>query len=247
MKWTFVLLMAIIRGSIIAQAEYQHIRVSDDIELIKLSDHAFVHVSWFETTSYGRVSSNGLIYIQNSNAFLFDTPMSEPLTKDLVKWITDSMHLKISGFVANHWHEDCMGGLFYLQSLNIPTYANKRTIAIAQSKQLAVPANGFDQKLRIIFGSRTIECYYPGSAHTTDNIVIWLKDEKILFAGCMAKTIDAKTLGNTADGNLNTYPSTIRKVIRRYPEAKIVIPGHGSFGGTELLRHTLELTKKKQS
>lgn len=98
-----------------AQPDYKHIRVSEDIELIQLSENAFVHVSYSELPGYGRISSNGLVFISGKEAFLFDTPATDILTKELVTWLADSMKLKIVGFVPNHWHGDCMGRLSFLQ------------------------------------------------------------------------------------------------------------------------------------
>ena len=98
-----------------SQIDYKKIHVSKDIELIKLSENVYIHVSYSDIPKYGRYPSNGLIFIDNSEAFLFDTPMTDSLTMDLVAWLTDSMKLKIVGFVPNHWHDDCMGGLGFLQ------------------------------------------------------------------------------------------------------------------------------------
>jgi metallo-beta-lactamase class B len=36
---------------------------------------------------------------------------------------------------------------------------------------------------------------------------------------------------------------TINKVIAKFPSANIVIPGHGPWGGKELLYHTLDILK----
>jgi metallo-beta-lactamase class B len=89
-----------------------------------------------------------------------------------------------------------------------------------------------------------IDCYYFGAAHTTDNIVVWIPTEQILFAGCMAKSLNSQNLGNTADGDLKAYPETLRKVIAKFPDARIVIPGHGQYGGIEVLKHTLQLAEQ---
>ena len=40
---------------------------------------------------------------------------------------------------------------------------------------------------------------------------------------------------------------TIRKIIDKYKYINTVIPGHGNFGGTELLAHTIELVEKQKS
>lgn len=224
-----------------SQTVYPKIAVSNDIELIRLSENAWIHVSVSEIPGYGNVSSNGLIYSNADDAFLFDTPMTDALTGDLLHWLTDSLRIKVVGFVPNHWHGDCMGGLALLQKRNIESYSGQKTITIARSKNLPVPAHGFKDSLNLKLGDKAIQCYYPGAAHTLDNIVVWIPDEKILFAGCMVKELSSKNLGNTQDGDLKAYPKTIDILLNKFKEAKIVIPGHGQFGGRDLIMHTKEL------
>jgi metallo-beta-lactamase class B len=115
------------------------------------------------------------------------------------------------------------------------------TLDIARNKNLPIPEHGFKDSLQLMLGDKTIDCYYLGAAHSTDNIVVWIPSEKILFAGCMIKSVNARNLGNTADGDLTAYPGTIEKVLVKFPDAEIVIPGHGNFGGLELVWHTKEL------
>jgi metallo-beta-lactamase class B len=227
-----------------ARDSYLHIKVSDDIEIIKLSDHVFVHVSYAQMGDYGRVPSNGMIFVVGSQALLFDTPVTDSLTKDLVNWICDSLKVRIVGFVPNHWHVDCMGGLRYIHKIGIPSYANELTRVIAESKKLPVPEGGFTDSLVLHLGDRIAVCRYYGRAHTADNIVTWIPSEQILFGGCMVKEMKSTSLGNIADADLAAWPGTIRRVIAAYPSARVVIPGHGAVGGTELLNHTLELMTK---
>jgi len=226
------------------QSGYTKIKISSDIELIKLSDHAYVHISYAALPKFGRFPSNGLIFINDKKAFLFDTPVTDSLTMLLVSWIRDTMNLDLVGFVPNHWHIDCMGGLAYLQKIGIESYANQLTIQIAKSKNLPIPAHGFNDSLLFKLGNKNIDCYYLGAAHTKDNIVVWIPSEKILFCGCMIKEMDAKNPGNMADGDLNEYPKTLEKVLTKFQQAKIVIPGHGAFGGIELIKHTQDLLKR---
>jgi metallo-beta-lactamase class B len=115
------------------------------------------------------------------------------------------------------------------------------TIDIAKSKHLPVPVHGFKDSLILHLGDKPINCYYLGAAHSLDNIVVWIPTEQILFAGCMVKSLKTKDLGNIADGDLNEYPKTVDKLIDKFPTAKIVIPGHGQFGGLDLIKHTRNL------
>jgi metallo-beta-lactamase class B len=231
--------------SLFSQTTYEKIKISKDIELIQLTENAYVHVTYSEMPGFGRFASNGLIFSSNGKAFLFDTPVNDSLTKELVTYISGSLKLEIVGFVPNHWHIDCMGGLGYIHSIGIPSYANQKTIDIAKTKNLPIPTNGFKDSLILMLGDKEIKCYYPGAAHSMDNIVVWIPSEKILFPGCIVKEVKANTLGNTVDGDLNEYPQTVKKIIEKFYDAKIVIPGHGAYGDQKIIAHTLELLNKK--
>ena len=237
----FLTLLILASCNAFSQEDSKLIKVSEDIELIKISDNAFVHVTISTIPPYGKVSSNGLIFINKEEAFLFDTPVSDSLTSVLVSWLRSNLGLRIVGFVPNHWHEDCMGGLEYLKSQKVKSYANQMTIDIARLKKLPVPEFGFRDSLKLQLGDKTIECFYLGGAHSTDNIVVWIPSERILFAGCMIKSLVSTNLGNTADGDLKAYPLTIDKLANKFPMAIYVIPGHGQYGGMNLVNHTKDL------
>jgi metallo-beta-lactamase class B len=226
------------------QLKNESIKICKDLELIKISGNTYIHVSYTVLPQYGRVAANGLIFINNNNAFLFDTPWTDSLTRVLVTYLRKQMGLSIRGFIPNHWHSDCMGGLGYLLSQNIETYANQTTIEIAGKEGLPLAAHGFQDSLRLFLDDKIIDCYFPGAAHSTDNIVVWIPSEKILFAGCMVKSLNSTDLGNIADGDLEAYPATIDKLIKKYKTAEIVIPGHGKAGGPGLLHHTRDLLLK---
>ncbi|MRR21858.1 subclass B1 metallo-beta-lactamase [bacterium] len=234
-----------------AMLAWQHVRpqdtikISGDLLLIRISENALIHLSSAVLPGYGRVSANGLIYTDRHKAYLFDTPWNDAQTEMLVTYMEKEMSLKVKGFIPNHWHEDCMGGLGYLKSRNVRSYANNMTCKIAREKGLQVPDEGFSDSLVLNPGRGEVRCYFPGAAHSTDNIVVWIPSERILFPGCICKSTDARNLGNTADGDTYAYHATVEWIIRKFPDAKTVIPGHGSYGGPELLTHTLSLAVSK--
>jgi metallo-beta-lactamase class B len=224
-----------------AQSVFKSMRVSADVELIQISSNAYLHVSYINSSQYGRIGANGLIVVDKGEALLFDTPWNVDQTNDLVNWLADSMQVQITGFVANHWHEDCMGGVEVLKQRNVKTYAHQLTVDIAKERGLPVSEYPFSGRLELKLGEIVVECYFLGAAHSMDNIVVWVPSQKILFAGCMVKGLNSVDLGNTVDGDLNAYPSTIKLLMEKFPDAKVVIPGHGGLGGFELLDHTLKL------
>lgn len=219
-------------------------KVSDDIEIIKLSDKAYMYVATAEIEGFGRVPSNGLILVDRSKAMLLDTPVNDEQTEELVNWIERSLRVKVTDFIPNHWHLDCMGGLAYLQKKGVKSYANQMTIDLTKKMNKPVPEQGFKDSLTVALGDTDVKCYYLGGGHSTDNIVVWIPAEKILFGGCMVKDCNSSGLGNTEDAAVDEWPGTIDKVLKKFPDARYVIPGHGEFGGMELLKHTRSLFKE---
>jgi metallo-beta-lactamase class B len=235
----------VMTGSITAQAANESIKLSNDLELIKISEHSYIHISYMEIPPWGRVSSNGLIYINNNKAYILDTPGNDALTKILISWLKDSMKLEIEGVVVTHWHDDRMGGLNEVHKYGIKSYSHKLTGEIAKSKNLPIPKVVFQDSLTLGDNNEII-CKYLGAAHTVDNIVVWIPDEKILFGGCMIKELKADNLGNIADADINAWPKTLKTVRSEFSMAKIVIPGHGLYGGIELIDHTIGLLEEKK-
>ncbi len=239
-----MIVLLIILSAGILNAQNTVIEINPNLRLIRISDHAFIHESFSQSETYGRLSSNGMVLIENGSAFLFDTPMVDSVTRQLLSYLRDSMKLDIAGFLTNDWHGDSMGGLQSIHNAGIPSYAHEMTRSIAKEKGLPVPKNGFNDSTTIKFGSTEIVCRYHGPAHTMDNIVVWIPKEMILFADCMVKEMKSRDLGFTDDGDLKEYPKTLKKVRDAYPHVAVVIPGHGKSGGIELIDHTIGLTKK---
>lgn len=89
-----------------------------------------------------------------------------------------------------------------------------------------------------------LEAFYPGGGHTIDNIVVWLPKSKILFGGCLVRSLESKSLGYVGEAHIEQWSDSVKRVLAKYSEAKLVIPGHGKFGDIELLNHTEKLAEE---
>ena len=225
----------------------EKIVIDNDIQLIHLQDSVYVHVTWHHLDNYGRFPSNGLVLIKNGQALMIDTPMDNDKTERLTKYLKDSMSVDLTKLIIGHFHDDCMGGLGYLQSIGIESIANLMTIEKCKEIGLPIPSISFTDSLTFDFNGEQIDCRYFGAGHSFDNITVWIPSKKILFGGCLIKSINSKGLGNLADAVVNDWDMTVENVMKEYPEIKIVIPGHGDFGGLELLTHTIELVDKEKN
>jgi len=215
--------------------------INKDIQLFQIADSIYVHISWTDSEKYGRFTSNGLVYIKNGNALLVDTPMDSNQTEILFNYLQDSLNLKLTHFIAGHYHADCIGGLQLLHNKGVVSYGNKMTQEICKKQNLPIPQIGFTDSLKINFNSQEIICYYLGAGHTVDNIVVYFKHEKILFGGCLVKSTSSHGIGNTKDANMKAWPITIIKLKQKFTHTCYVIPGHGEIGNTEQYDHTLRL------
>lgn len=243
----FLLLLTILSPLPSGGRTPERITVSDDITAVCLTDSIYLYTATAKIEGYGLVPSNGLIVMCRGEAILLDTPVNDAQTETLVGWIADSLHARVVGFVPNHWHSDCMGGLGYLHRRGVKSYASELTRDFAAREGKPVPEQGFVDSLILDLHGIPVCCYYLGGGHTADNIAVWLPQQQILFAGCMVKDSSANVLGNISEAVMEEWPATIDRIATRFPDVRIVVPGHGACGGAELLRHTQKLIEAKST
>ena len=213
---------------------------SPDLLVIRVSESVFLHQSFFQSESFGKVSCNGMIVSDGGELLIFDTPAGRKSSRELLDWLGGFPDTKITAIVPTHFHEDCLGGLEEFHLRNIPSYANELTITLAGQNQFPVPQNSFRNTLTLPVGEKKVHLFFPGEGHTRDNIVAWFPAEKVLFGGCLVKAMNAGK-GNLADANTDSWASTVEKVKNRFSGIRLVIPGHGEPGGSELLDFTIRL------
>lgn len=173
---------------------------------------------------------------------MVDTCWNDEQTKTLVKKIENTFHKPILVAVIAHAHTDRIGGIRALLHNKI------KVVSTATTKQKAIAADYppplaeiHEIDTSLTFDGYSVEVFHPGAGHTADNVTVWVPSEKILFGGCMVKSIGSVTLGNTADAVVSEWAQSLRRLMTRYPDVKTVVPGHGECGGMELLKHTQEL------
>jgi metallo-beta-lactamase class B len=221
--------------------------IDSSIQLIHLKDSVFIDVTWDYDGNF-RFSSNGMLFVRNGKALLIDTPMDNKKTEKLIVFLKDSMNIEVTKLIIGHFHNDCLGGLECIKSRGIESVANYMTIDKCKELGLPLPSTSFRDSLVFDYFGEQVVCRYFGAGHTADNITVWFPSEKILFGGCLIRSMSAKNLGNLSDAVVKDWDATVKKIIQKYPDIDIVVPGHGEYGGSELLDYTIKLVEleKKQ-
>ena len=242
-KFCLLFLWIVIPGTSYSQSQKNEIIIADGLNLIPLTDNIYQHVSELETSDFGKVPCNGLIYINDNEAIICDTPPTVEQSKELLNWLKKNHpNVKIKAIIVNHFHADCLGGLSEFHKEGIKSYAHELTQELLKVKKdtFDTPQILFSKSLELSVGNKKIINQYLGEAHTKDNIVTWVPSENVLFGGCLVKSMNAGK-GNLADANVKEWSNTAARIKSKFSSAKIVVPGHGTSGGTELLDYTIKL------
>jgi glyoxylase-like metal-dependent hydrolase (beta-lactamase superfamily II) len=210
-----------------------------------LAEGVWRHTTWKLLPDGTPFPSSGIIVRGARKLLLVDTT-----------WPTDQMAplldqtMALAGglpveLVVTHAHDDRMSGVEIARQRGVRSLAHVLTQADAPSRDLPLADETWrGRRKRLDLGGRMAELYYPGRAHTRDNVVVFAAGVDVLFGGCQVRSGTSSQLGNVADAVITAWPGATRQLIRRYrARARIVVPGHGEPGGPELLDHTLELAK----
>lgn len=91
----------------------------------------------------------------------------------------------------------------------------------------------FADRMRLHIGGHEAELLHVGPAHTLSDIVVWLPEQRVLFAG------DVLWADVTPFVMMGSVSGSLRAVARlRALRPRVVVPGHGPVGGPELLDAT---------
>ena len=184
--------------------------------------------------------ANGLVLERPGGSLLIDTGYYPDQAETLLAWSKASLSAPISQAVATHFHSDRTGGVHGLEHHGVPTLAHPATVelTITHDPPTPKPIDGF--KADAFQLGPDCELFFPGAGHTRDNITAWLPRHGVLFGGCILKSGTSGGLGNLQDAVVGDWAASVRRLAERYPDRKLVVPGHGTMRG-DPIGHTLAL------
>ncbi|PTB97416.1 subclass B1 metallo-beta-lactamase [Marivirga lumbricoides] len=216
---------------------------SQDLLIKKLSPNVYVHISFLATNDFGKVECNGMVVINQGEAIVFDTPTETTGSGELIKFVKEKLKSKVVAVVPTHFHNDCVGGLAVFEKDKIPLYVNSLTMNLLKKDKVELASsiiNVFDDHFSLSLGDEEVFVEYFGAGHTSDNVIAYFPAANTIFGGCLVKEVGASK-GFLGDANVTEWAATVAKIKSKYPEVSLVIPGHGKWGGVELLDYTIEL------
>lgn len=249
----------------VSQAANEFIYLSNDLYLEEVEEDIYMVIHNFPWPA-----NSLLVMLSPTDYVLIDTPYTPEATNAVIDWARRKNEDCNIIEINTGFHIDNLGGNEYLASQNIPIYGADLTLQLLEEKceetrtqllgWLSSPSNKYYHEryknisftkpnhlfdiykgLILEVGDEIIEIYYPGVSHSPDNVVVYFKNRQILFGGCMIKSVNSPDLGFTGDAEISEWFTSVEKVLEKYSESRIVIPGHGDWGGIDLIERTLQL------
>lgn len=194
----------------------------------KLNERLYVYTT-YQDYQGTPVSANALYLITDDGVILFDTPWDATQYQPLLDSIQHKHGLPVIGVYATHWHDDRAGGFAFYNKKGIPTYATALTNQLLKENQKEQASNTIDADQPISIGGEKFVLNFFGAGHSLDNTVVWFPDYQVLHGGCFIKSSQAKDLGFTGDGDIREWKPSLARLLYRYPDIKMVIPGHDDW------------------
>ena len=210
-----------------------------------LAKDVFLHISHESVPPWGVVRSNGLIIAHGGDALLVDSAWNDHDTEIIIGLSSAAIGTRPSQAIGTHAHHDKMGGFKFLNDTGIETHAHHNSNALAPSRDLTPARHDIGDEAVFLDGA--VEVFFPGVGHAAGNLVAYHRPSKTLFVGCLVRPGSAKSLGNTADGDIENWANAVRAAATRFPDAEIIVPSHGNPGGRELFDHTIALANEAAS
>lgn len=195
------------------------------------------------------VSNSGYVQGDHGGAIV-DTLSTERRTRDMRSTYEKAGLIRPEFIVNTHHHGDHhFGNFVYDNEVTIVGHESTRQEILSAGKgmcnlwpdvewgNIAIrpPELTYSDSLDINLGGREVELLHFGPGHTSNDTLVWLPKERVLFCGDVAFPSSAPyLLMGSATGSI----AVLEKILDLDPI--LVVPGHGSTGGTQMIHDTLE-------
>lgn len=222
-----------------------HAQTHTPLAISHLTGNIYVYTTW-GLAGGAPFPANGVYLVTAKGVVVIDTPWDTTQFQPLLDTIRQRHHQPVVLCIATHFHDDRTAGLNFMRAHGVKTCTSRKTDSLSRQNGKPRAEFLFDKDTTFIVGGYPVRAYYPGEGHTRDNIVVWFGRDRVLYGGCLVKSVEAPDIGFVADGNLAAYPRTIRNLQKQFPHPAYVIPGHQGWN-SGALEYTLKLVRDHEA
>ena len=173
-----------------------------------------------------------------------DTCFTEARTRAFLEAVGTVSRAPVRTLLNTHHHGDHTHGNYLLPGATIIGHERCREAVLASGHgttalfpgvewgdlEIAPPFVTFEERLNVYVDDLRVEAIFVGPAHTTNDVVLWLPERRILFAG------DLVFAGGTPFVMMGSVAGSLAALARlRALGAETIVPGHGPVSGPAVL------------
>lgn len=219
--------------------------VTVEVKPVKLAPHSY-YVQGLagaaSSANQGFMSNAGFV-VTSDGVVVFDSLGSPPLGAELIRQIRKITDQPIRRVIVSHYHADHIYGLQAYKALGAEIWAHKRGKEYLASDEAAkrlvqrrealfpwvdettrlVPADKWlDGNTRFEMGGMHFELHYAGPAHSPEDMVLFVKEDSLLFSGDLVFKGRIPFVG---EADSKAWLEALDRLIKLEP--RIMVPGHG--------------------
>lgn len=214
-----------------------------NLQITRLNGDFYIYTT-YNLYKGDKIPANGMYLVTSEGVVLFDTPWDPAQFQPLLDSIKLKHNKSVVLCVSTHFHDDRTAGLEYYSQQGIKTYTTVLTDELSKKNNMKRAEFLIAKDTVFNIGQYSFETFYPGQGHTSDNIIIWFKKQKILYGACLIKSVEDEDLGYLGDANQTEYASTLKNVQKKCQQPKYIIVGHGDWTDVKSLEHTLTMAEE---
>jgi len=194
-------------------------------EILKMDDNL--------TVIRGGGGNSGLL-VTDSAVVVIDTKMGGS-AEELYKMAKEKAGQKKIIVINTHFHKDHSGGNHFYKYNGSKVYIGDYNKSALQNDfdEKNMPTDFVLDSMVMNLGNETVLLYDLGQAHTMHDVVVYLKNRKMLFSGDLVFNHVNPVLKKESGADVDKWVDKLNIILHRW-DIKTLVPGHGKLGGKEL-------------
>jgi cyclase len=193
--------------------------------------------------------SNAGVIVGDDGVMVIDTLTAPMHASNMIAAIRNVTDKPFRHVINTHHHGDHVNGNQYFMPAEVVAHPHCRDEVVkmvpgpqfwprrdgwatgTEPRRIVPPVTTFENRMTYYYGKTVVELIFMGPAHTYGDIVAYLPQHKLLFAGDIAFFYVAPFAQNA---HVTRWLETVDRVVGM--DVETIVPGHGPIGGkTELV------------
>jgi len=198
---------------------------------------------WMAQTSQG---SNVGWFLVGEEVVAVDAGSDNATGQAVLEKIQETTHKPVRYLVVTHAHGDHAGGAGAFAAAGAEVVCHEGATPglsqiVAASSKTKAGVLAFSDRLALLGGVRRVAIYFLGPAHSADDIVVFLPEEKTIFTGDVVLATGAPYMQSP-----DVDPEGWENILERLAQLDVekVVPGHGGLGARKAIADTFAYVKK---